>query len=198
MSRLSREQLGADERRGLRFADVEVVAGLGLRRRREDRLRQPIRFDQAGAAAGCRRPRRSPCSPSSPSPTGSRARRTRSAAAWSCARASSGRRAASACGARRRRDTRATSVLSRVVGDDAARALEPERRELREHAALVGDARAEHVVERRDAIGGDDERVVVARRRGRGPCRAGRASGRRARFRAGAWSVREANRERHA
>ena len=44
---------------------------------------------------------------------------------------------------------------------EVAHALEPERRELREHLALVGDARAQHVVERGDAIGRDDEQVVA-------------------------------------
>ena len=46
------------------------------------------------------------------------------------------------------------------VGD----AIEPERGQLREHAALVGDAAAEHVVEGRDAIGGDDQEVRVVDR----------------------------------
>ena len=43
----------------------------------------------------------------------------------------------------------------------ARSAVEPERRNLREHLALVGDAGAEHVVERRDAIGGDDQQAVA-------------------------------------
>ena len=48
-------------------------------------------------------------------------------------------------------------VVRHQVGD----AIEPERGQLREHAALVGDAAAEHVVEGRDAIGGDDQEVRV-------------------------------------
>ena len=44
---------------------------------------------------------------------------------------------------------------------EIAHALEPERRQLRQDLALVGNARAEHVVERRDAIGRDDEQVVA-------------------------------------
>ena len=38
---------------------------------------------------------------------------------------------------------------------------EPERGQLRQHLALVGDARPEDVVERRDAVGRDDEQVVA-------------------------------------
>ena len=48
-------------------------------------------------------------------------------------------------------------VMRHEVGD----AIEPERGQLREHAALVGDAAAEHVVEGRDAIGGDDQEVRI-------------------------------------
>ena len=44
-----------------------------------------------------------------------------------------------------------------VMRHQVAHALEPEAGQLRQHLALVGDARAEHVVERRDAIGGDDQ-----------------------------------------
>ena len=44
---------------------------------------------------------------------------------------------------------------------EVAHALEPEPRELRQHLALVGDAGAEHVVERGDAIGGDDEQLIA-------------------------------------
>ena len=44
---------------------------------------------------------------------------------------------------------------------EIAEMIEPERRELREHFALVGNARPEHVVERRDAIGRDDEQVLA-------------------------------------
>ena len=50
-----------------------------------------------------------------------------------------------------------------MVGDDVAGALEPERRQLVEHAALVGNARAEHVVERRNAIGRDEDQRVARR-----------------------------------
>ena len=48
-----------------------------------------------------------------------------------------------------------------MVGDDRLRPLEPERGDLRQDLALVGNARAEHVVERRDAIGGDDEQAIA-------------------------------------
>ena len=42
-----------------------------------------------------------------------------------------------------------------------AHPLEPEGRQLREHLALVGYARSEHVVERGDAIGRDEQQVVT-------------------------------------
>ena len=48
-------------------------------------------------------------------------------------------------------------MMRNEVGD----VVEPEGRQLREHAALVGDAGAEHVVERGDAIGGDDQQVLA-------------------------------------
>jgi hypothetical protein len=48
-----------------------------------------------------------------------------------------------------------------VVRDQIAHALEPERRELCEYFALVGDARSEDVIERGDAIGRDQEEVVT-------------------------------------
>src|SRR5262245_27154878 len=48
-----------------------------------------------------------------------------------------------------------------MIGDDRLRPLEPERGNLRQHLPFVGDARAEHVVERRDAIAGDDEQAVA-------------------------------------
>ena len=42
------------------------------------------------------------------------------------------------------------------IGDER----EPEGAQLRQHTPLVGDARAEHVVERRDAIGGDNQQPL--------------------------------------
>ena len=105
-----------------------------------------------------RRRRRSADSPSSRSPTDTRARRTRWGRAWSCAPASRGppaARRAAANGA----GIVAGSVASRWLGTMSVVRREPECRQLREHLALVGDAAAEHVVEGRDTIGGhDDER----------------------------------------
>ena len=43
-----RDEIGADQPTGFLLADVDVVSGVGLRRRREDRLGQPIGFAQAG------------------------------------------------------------------------------------------------------------------------------------------------------
>ena len=59
---------------------------------------------------------------------------------------------------------RATSVVDQMVRHEIGDAIEPERRQLRQHAALVGNAGAEHVVERRDAIGRDDQQVRVVDR----------------------------------
>ena len=50
-----------------------------------------------------------------------------------------------------------------VVGDDVAQVLEPEGRQLRQDAPLVRNAGPEHVIERRDAIGGNDEEDVAGR-----------------------------------
>src|SRR5579884_2474142 len=49
-----------------------------------------------------------------------------------------------------------------MVRDDGAGQIEPERRHLREDSPLVGNPGAEHVVECRDAIGGDDDQPVGA------------------------------------
>ena len=71
----------ADQRYDVRRSRCSRRAGpLGLGRRREDRLRQPVCHAAARRAARCRRPRRSAGSPSSPSRSGSRARPLRSAA----------------------------------------------------------------------------------------------------------------------
>ena len=52
-------------------------------------------------------------------------------------------------------------MARRWCGTEIAHALEPERRQLRQHLALVRDARSENVVERRDAIGRDDEQIAA-------------------------------------
>ena len=48
-----------------------------------------------------------------------------------------------------------------MIRDDVARLVEPEGGQLCEHLAFVGDAGAEDVVERRDAIGGDEQQLVA-------------------------------------
>src|SRR5262245_36440185 len=48
-----------------------------------------------------------------------------------------------------------------MIGDDPASAAEPERGNLRQDFDLVGDARAEHVVERRDPVGGDNQQAIA-------------------------------------
>ena len=88
-----------------------------------------------------------------------RARRTRSGPASCAGPASTGPRSTSAC---RRRTGGEVSRVDRahVIGHDVARVVEPEGRQLRQHLSLVGNARPEHVVERRDAVGRDDEQVL--------------------------------------
>ena len=39
--------------------------------------------------------------------------------------------------------------------------IEPEQGELGEHASLLRDAGGQHIVERGDAIGGDEQQVIV-------------------------------------
>ena len=101
---LARE-VGADHVGQLLAADVLVVADLGLGRRREDRLRQPIGLAQAVRKAMPAHRRRCGGTPPSPIRPGSRARRTRRRPAprggrASSAAASSGVRAG--CGSRSR------------------------------------------------------------------------------------------------
>ncbi len=84
------DQLDADEAARLLEADVLVVAAVGLGRRGEDRLGQPVGFLEAAPAAGCRRRRRSADTPSSRSRTGNLAPRIRPGSDRSCAPASSG------------------------------------------------------------------------------------------------------------
>ena len=159
----------ADELDALLGRDVLVVAARRLRRRREERARQPVGLAQPvrqrNAADGARARR----SPSSPSRRGSRARRTRAAASRAAARAARGRRGPG---------SRAPSGKSReprrdhVVADDVAGQREPVQRERREHAALVGDRRRQDDVERRDAVRGDEQQAVPRRRRrAPAPCR---------------------------
>ena len=137
--------------------DVDVVAALRLGRRREDRRRQPVRLAQAGGQRDAADRRRWPGSPSTPTLTDSRAPRTRSAAArlW---RTSIERPAS-----QRRFGARLGGIVGRIESTPRdwatidRSALEPERGDLRQDLALVGNARPEHVVEGGDPIGGDDD-----------------------------------------
>ena len=47
-----------------------------------------------------------------------------------------------------------------MVGNDFFQEIEPEKRELRKNAPLFRDSSCEHVVERRDAIGGDEKQMI--------------------------------------
>ena len=48
-----------------------------------------------------------------------------------------------------------------MIRHDRLHAIEPEPRDLREDSAFVGDTRPEDVIERRDAIGRDDEQAIA-------------------------------------
>ena len=48
-----------------------------------------------------------------------------------------------------------------VVGDDVLQEIEPEQGELGQHAALLRDAGGQHIVEGGDAVGGDEEQMIV-------------------------------------
>jgi hypothetical protein len=48
-----------------------------------------------------------------------------------------------------------------VVGNDVFQEFEPEKRELREDAALVGNGRGKDDVEGGEAVGGDDQELVA-------------------------------------
>ena len=47
-----------------------------------------------------------------------------------------------------------------MIGHRVAQEVEPEEAHLRQHAALVGDAGGQDVVERGDAVGGDDQQAL--------------------------------------
>ena len=49
-----------------------------------------------------------------------------------------------------------------VVGDDIGEVIEPEQGNLGQDAALVGNAGGQNVVEGGDAVGGDEEQLLVA------------------------------------
>ncbi len=120
---------------------------------------QLVRLAQPGRQRVAADRRRWPGSPSSRSRPGSRGRRTRSGSIVS-RRTSIERPARSGLPAPPR-GSRPCSTLSRWLGTSAARALEPEPRERGQHAALVGDRRRQHDVERRDAVGRDQQQLVA-------------------------------------
>ena len=154
--------------------DVLVVALLGLRRGREERLRQAVALAQPGR-------QRDPAHRAGPAVVlPARARevaaddRPRSAAARPAGRASSGRagRRPSAGVSR----AAARDVLGRdadeVVRDEVRGPVEPEPRQAGQDPALVRDRRRQDDVERAEAVRRDEQQPVVAdARTGRGPCR---------------------------
>ena len=149
----------ADQFGGVLFRDVDVVPALRLRRRREDRFGQPIRFTQSlGQADAAQLTGRDIVFPA-------RARQVASGDAFHRQRLGAGdehRPALQQIG----RSPRFARIRGRrgrqeVIGHDRLHALEPERRNLGEHLALVGNARAEHIVERGDAVGGDDQQAIA-------------------------------------
>ena len=48
-----------------------------------------------------------------------------------------------------------------MVGNDVFEEIEPEQRKLGEHSSFLRNASRQHVVERRDAIGGNEQQVIV-------------------------------------
>ena len=133
---------------------------VGLGRRREDRLPAGGPIPAARPAARCRTPSRSPGTPSSRTPTGSRAPRTRSSIGLRLP--DQHRPAAQQIGVGLRGGGEAARrPAQEVVRDDVRQLVEPERRQLGQHLALVRDAGAQHVVEGGDAVGGDQEQRVV-------------------------------------
>ncbi len=141
----------ADDLGGAVEVDVlVVVADLGLGRRSEDRLRQLVGLEQILAAARSRRRCRSPCIPSSPTPRGSPAPRTRpgyiSSLRTRIARSST---------------SSGTSAEMKWLGTMSSGQLEPEFGDPVQHLPLVGNRRRHHHVVDRDPVRGDHQQVVL-------------------------------------
>ena len=47
-----------------------------------------------------------------------------------------------------------------VIGNRSFQEVEPEQRKLGEHPSLLGNAGCQHIVERRNAIGGNEQQVI--------------------------------------
>ncbi len=149
----------AHERRGVRLADVDVVAALRLRGWRENRLRQALRLAQTG-----RQPDTADLTRQQVVLPG-RPRQVAASHALDRQRLgpSHQHRTAREQLAGLARFCRKLGRIGRhhVVCDDRTRPVEPERGDLRQDLPLVGDAGSEHVVEGRNAIGCDDEELVA-------------------------------------
>ena len=152
-------QLPADALRRLVLADVDVVAALRLRGRREDRLREPVRLAQA--------PRQLDAADPSGllvlAPAGADEVPARHALDRNRRRAPHQHRASLQ---RLRLGWQGRRVLRRfdghhVVGHDVAGAREPEGGQLGQHAALVRYRGPEHDVVCRDAVGGHHQQLVA-------------------------------------
>ncbi len=153
------DQIVPDNLARLGLADVLVVAGVGFGRGREDRRGQPIRFPQAGRK---RQPQTVPVCRYSFQPEPERYPRATHSTGSGVVLRTSIDRPDKHLGVRARRRRKIVhadghEMMRRQVRDST----EPEGRQLRQHAALVGDARSKHVVERRDAIGRDDQQMVA-------------------------------------
>ena len=138
----------ADQRCRARMVERLVVAGLRLRRRREDRLRQSLRLPQplgqSLAADLAALPIALPARPGEVPADDALDREHLEPSALGGA----------PVGAK----------VEQVVGDDVARPGEPEAGEAREDAALVGDLGRKHDVEHGDSVAGDEEQPVVVER----------------------------------
>ena len=134
------------------------MSRLGLGGGREDRLGKLGRLAQAREAAECRRPCRLAGTPSSRNRPGSRGPRTRSARPRSCGpawcRPSRAARSTSSG-----RSICVKSVVIRWFGSSSS--SNQKAADLRQHAALVGNAGGQHPVERADAVGADQQQLVA-------------------------------------
>ena len=133
------------------------MARLGLRRRREQRLGQPLGLPQARRARRTRRPCPALRTPASRRRTGSRARRTRAGSAASTARAWPGPR-------RRRRSPGSRSGRRRSRGSRRCRCVRSNQKCDRPVSTrpLSGISSGQHDVEHRDAVARDHQQPVVA------------------------------------
>ena len=146
---LHQRAVADDLRRAVEVDVLVVLADLGLRRRREDRLGQLVGLAQAGRQLDPADRAGRAGTPSSRSRRDSRGRRTRPGTCRACATSSP------------RPRPRPARPRDEVVRDDLAGLLEPEHGQPGQHLALVGDRGREHDVVGGDTVGGDHQQTVA-------------------------------------